>query len=410
MTLQEEIMFDQYFRCYAIGRKHVHVMRYDPKRPHHERYVKDGGPIDPALYERVHGDSLKLMNALGYDFCTLEFAVRDGIPYAIDFLNPAPDAALESVGPENFAWVVETAAKWLIERAHEDSTPTTDYRWQTYLAAGETPAEPPARKATPSRPRKPAAPRGSSVSRPRGEAWSVRGSSGVHPRRRGGVPDPGSGDAGAALPRPGDPRRGQARPEGTGQARDAPVGHRDRHGHLQRHLRGPQGRRRDADRDHPPRAQERHARGVRGNAPVLQLGRPEDLSGSALRPGRPGDAAAGAGEPDLRSPRACRDQGPRARVPDHERVAVLPAAHAGALDELAVLAGPQHRPEELPHEGLRPVPAHGHARILRHSRRVRRLRQDPRRHQLDRQRQEDLVGRASASLLRDDRVPRLRRP
>ena len=50
------------------------------------------------MYERVHGDCLKLMNALGYDFCTLEFAVRDGIPYAIDFLNPAPDAAVESVG------------------------------------------------------------------------------------------------------------------------------------------------------------------------------------------------------------------------------------------------------------------------------------------------------------------------
>jgi hypothetical protein len=170
MTLQEEIVFDEYFRCYAIGRKHVHVMRYDPRRPHHERYVKDAPPIDPAMYERVHGDSLKLMNALGYDFCTLEFAVRDGIPYAIDFLNPAPDAALESVGPENFAWVVEHAAEWLLERVAQDSAPTTDYRWQAYLAAGEKPAEAPVRKATPTRPRKPAAPRSSSVSRPRGEA------------------------------------------------------------------------------------------------------------------------------------------------------------------------------------------------------------------------------------------------
>jgi hypothetical protein len=145
-------------------------MRYDPRRPHHERYVKDGEAIDAALYQRVHDDSLKLMNALGYDFCTLEFAVRDGIPYAIDFLNPAPDAALESVGPENFAWVVEHAAKWLLERVAQDSAPAVDYRWQTYLAAGEKPPEVPVRKATPTRPRKPAAPRGSSVSRPRGEA------------------------------------------------------------------------------------------------------------------------------------------------------------------------------------------------------------------------------------------------
>ena len=44
-----------------------------------------------------------------------------------------------------------------------------------------------------------------------------------------------------------------------------------------------------------------------------------------------------------------------ARVPDHERGALLPAAPARPLDELAVLAGPQHGPEELPHEGLRPL-------------------------------------------------------
>jgi hypothetical protein len=168
MTLQEEIVFDQYFRCYAVGRKDVHIMRYDPRRPHHERYVKDGDPIEPSLHELVRSDSLKLMNALGYDFCTLEFAVRDGVPYAIDFLNPAPDAALESVGQENFAWVVDHAAKWLLERVAEDARPVADYRWQTFLAGGEAPTEASGKRTAP-RPRKPAAPRGPSASRPRSE-------------------------------------------------------------------------------------------------------------------------------------------------------------------------------------------------------------------------------------------------
>ncbi len=138
MTLQEEIVFDEYYRCYAIGRKHVHIMRYDPRRPHHERYVKGGAPIDPAMLERVRIDSLKLMNALGYDFCTLEFAVRDGIPYAIDFLNPAPDAAVESVGPENFEWVIEHATQWLLERVQQPADPLTDYRWQRFLDGDDT--------------------------------------------------------------------------------------------------------------------------------------------------------------------------------------------------------------------------------------------------------------------------------
>jgi glutathione synthase/RimK-type ligase-like ATP-grasp enzyme len=157
MTLQEEIDFDQYFRCYAIGRKYVRIMRYDPRSPFHERYVRNAPPIDPALHQRVHDDSLKLMNALGYDFCTLEFAVRDGIPYAIDFLNPAPDAAVESVGEENFQWVVETSTKWLLERVEQPAEPLADYRWQTFLAGGE-PLAPPAKKSN-GRSRKPSAPR-----------------------------------------------------------------------------------------------------------------------------------------------------------------------------------------------------------------------------------------------------------
>ena len=54
--------------------------------------------------------------ALGYDFNTVEFAVKDGIPYAIDFCNPAPDADINSVGQANFDWIVENAAKYAIEK------------------------------------------------------------------------------------------------------------------------------------------------------------------------------------------------------------------------------------------------------------------------------------------------------
>ena len=174
MTLQEEIVFEDYFRCYVIGRQYVHIMRYDPRRPHHERYVKDGAPVDPALLARVHADCLKLTNALGYDFDTLEFAVRDGIPYAIDFLNPAPDADVHSVGAVNFEWVVEHAARYLVERVREGASPILDYRWQTFLAAGEpgaTKADPGAKKAEKAgpKPRKPSTPREARPA-PRGEA------------------------------------------------------------------------------------------------------------------------------------------------------------------------------------------------------------------------------------------------
>ena len=156
MTLQEEIVFEEYFRCYAIGRREVHVMRYDPRQPHHGRYVQNAPPIDPALHDRVRADCVKLTEALGYDFDTLEFAVRDGVPYAIDFLNPAPDADVRSVGQANFDWVVEHAAKWLVARVQQESPALSDLRWQSFLAAGESAA--PARR-SPARRRKPPAAR-----------------------------------------------------------------------------------------------------------------------------------------------------------------------------------------------------------------------------------------------------------
>jgi len=116
MMAQEEIQFHEYFRCYGLGRERVHVMRYDPLVPMHARYVRNPPPIDPDLHKKIERDVLALCNALGYDFNTAEFAIRDGVPYAIDFTNPCPDAAPPSVGEENFAWVLHNAAEFLIER------------------------------------------------------------------------------------------------------------------------------------------------------------------------------------------------------------------------------------------------------------------------------------------------------
>jgi glutathione synthase/RimK-type ligase-like ATP-grasp enzyme len=117
MMAQEAIDFTAYFRCYVLGRETVRVMRYDPKAPFERRYVRDGPATAPALLQRVERDALTLCRELGYDFNTVEFAVRDGVPYAIDFMNPAPDCDSFSVGPDNFEWVLGHAADLLVGRA-----------------------------------------------------------------------------------------------------------------------------------------------------------------------------------------------------------------------------------------------------------------------------------------------------
>jgi glutathione synthase/RimK-type ligase-like ATP-grasp enzyme len=142
MMLQEEIVFEEYYRCYCIGGKDVLIMPYDPRNPHHLRYQATTGK-SKALLDTIKKYTLALNKALGYDFNTVEFAVRNGVPIAIDFCNPAPDADVASVGAENFEWVVECAANMLIKRAKEHKTGQMNLTWGSFVTdatAGKGPA------------------------------------------------------------------------------------------------------------------------------------------------------------------------------------------------------------------------------------------------------------------------------
>jgi hypothetical protein len=137
MMLQEEIKFDDYFRCYAIGGSEVRIMPYNPLNPHESRYnaaIQAKGEEAKKLLSTIEDYVLRLNTALGYDFNTVEFAVRDGIPYAIDFCNPAPDADINSVGQENFEWVVEAAANLAIRRAEAFKPHTMNLTWGTFVS------------------------------------------------------------------------------------------------------------------------------------------------------------------------------------------------------------------------------------------------------------------------------------
>lgn len=132
MMYQKAVDFKEYFRCYVVGQKKVHIMPYDPRLPFHERYVKDPPPYEKKLLKRVERDALTLCRALGYDLNTVEFAVENGIPYAIDFMNPAPDADLHSVGEANFNWIVKEMADLAIAKARL-APQVQELRWAALL-------------------------------------------------------------------------------------------------------------------------------------------------------------------------------------------------------------------------------------------------------------------------------------
>jgi hypothetical protein len=124
MVLQEFIKWDNYIRCMCLGQEEVLVMKYDPTS---RRYMHHD--LSPELYERIYSDCLKLVRAFGYDMNTAEWAVRDGVPYAIDFMNPAPDMDVNSLGYEFHRWCVEHMADMCIRLATEPKPQVNELKW-----------------------------------------------------------------------------------------------------------------------------------------------------------------------------------------------------------------------------------------------------------------------------------------
>jgi hypothetical protein len=129
MVVQEFIQWEHFVRCMCLGQQDILPMKYDPRE---RKYIVEEGHLGPELEARVVEDARSLVRALGYDMNSIEFAVRDGIPYAIDFMNPAPDMDIYSLTPEYFQWVVKHLADMAIRMAKEPPA-VRENRWNRFL-------------------------------------------------------------------------------------------------------------------------------------------------------------------------------------------------------------------------------------------------------------------------------------
>jgi hypothetical protein len=131
MIAQEFIEWEQFIRCICLGQEEVLPIKYDP---HERRYHVEHDYLSDELGQRIVEDSLKLVRALGYDMNSIEWAVRGGVPYAIDFMNPAPDMDINSLTPHYFEWAVTHMADMAIRLAREPQPQVRKTRWSAMLA------------------------------------------------------------------------------------------------------------------------------------------------------------------------------------------------------------------------------------------------------------------------------------
>jgi glutathione synthase/RimK-type ligase-like ATP-grasp enzyme len=132
MIVQEFIEWDQFVRCMCLGQEEILPMKYDPRV---RKYIVEEGHLGDPLESRVIADARTIVKALGYDMNSIEFAVRGGVPYAIDFMNPAPDMDINSLTPEYFQWVVSHMADMVISLAKKPRRQAKDLKWSTAFTA-----------------------------------------------------------------------------------------------------------------------------------------------------------------------------------------------------------------------------------------------------------------------------------
>ena len=134
MIAQEFIEWDQYIRCICLGRENILPIKYSPKE---RKYYVEHEHMSPELGDRVVRDARTICKAFGYDMNTVEFAVRDGVPYAIDFMNPAPDFDVNSITPFYFDWVVKKMVDLCISLAKSDRHTGERYTWYQMAKNGQ---------------------------------------------------------------------------------------------------------------------------------------------------------------------------------------------------------------------------------------------------------------------------------
>lgn len=130
MILQEFIEFDHFVRCICVGQDNILPIKYDPKN---RRYVVEHDHLTSELGERIVHDARQINAVMGYDMNSIEFAIKDGVPYAIDFMNPAPDMDINSITPHYFDWAVKAMADLAIEMAHNPKPQRSEQRWARFV-------------------------------------------------------------------------------------------------------------------------------------------------------------------------------------------------------------------------------------------------------------------------------------
>jgi glutathione synthase/RimK-type ligase-like ATP-grasp enzyme len=135
VMLQEFIDYEKYVRCFTFGKAEIIPVAYDPATRQNQ-VIHDY--LDSQLGARVVKDAQTINEALGYEMNSIDFAIKDGIPYAVDLANAVPEFERERITEFYFTHIVDRMARLVIDRALNGSIANTWPRWREMAGLEET--------------------------------------------------------------------------------------------------------------------------------------------------------------------------------------------------------------------------------------------------------------------------------
>ncbi|HEX6924230.1 MAG TPA: hypothetical protein VF167_02285 [Longimicrobiaceae bacterium] len=129
MIAQEYVAWERFVRCLCIGREEVLPFEYDPVE---RRFRAGAEPLPPELSAWLAAASRRLVRATGYDMNAVDWAVRGGVPYAVDLMNPVPELGEHQIGTAAFRWAISNLADLAIRLARKAPPDHATPGWARY--------------------------------------------------------------------------------------------------------------------------------------------------------------------------------------------------------------------------------------------------------------------------------------
>lgn len=113
MHLQKAVQdFDLFVRCIGVGPQ-VHIVRYNPDAPLHDRYMVDFFFADGDEWSLLCDMTMTINAFFGWEFNSCEALRKGGVYYPIDFANACPDFQVTSLH-YHFPEMLKRMVRWSI--------------------------------------------------------------------------------------------------------------------------------------------------------------------------------------------------------------------------------------------------------------------------------------------------------